>query len=52
MEVLKLPVNERKTRCLRCPEEPMEFLGYRIGRNYRPDGERDLHWDPTQQGER
>ena len=38
MEALKLPVNERKTRCLRCPEEPMEFLGYRIGRNYRPHG--------------
>ncbi len=39
MEALKLPVNERKTRCLRCPEEPMAFLGYRIGRNYRPHGE-------------
>ncbi len=38
MEELKLPVNERKTRCLRCPEEPMGFLGYRIGRNYRPKG--------------
>ena len=38
MDGLKLPVNERKTRCLRCPEEPMEFLGYRIGRNYRPTG--------------
>ena len=37
-EGLKLPVNERKTRCLRCPEEPFEFLGYRIGRNYRPHG--------------
>ena len=36
MAGLKLPVNERKTRCLRCPEEPVEFLGYRIGRNYRP----------------
>jgi len=36
MAVLKLPVNERKIRCLRCPEEPLEFLGYRIGRNYRP----------------
>ena len=35
---LKLTVNERKTRCLRCPEEPLEFLGYRIGRNYRPYG--------------
>ena len=33
-EGLKLPVNERKTQCLRCPEEPFEFLGYRIGRNY------------------
>ena len=38
MEGLKLPFNERKTRCLRCPEEPLEFLGYRIGRNYRPTG--------------
>ena len=38
MDRLKLPVNEQKTRCLRCPEEPMEFLGYRIGRNYRPNG--------------
>ena len=27
-----------KTRCLRCPEEAFEFLGYRIGRNYRPHG--------------
>ena len=31
MERLKLPVNARKTRCLRCPEEPLEFPGYRIG---------------------
>ena len=38
MTKLKLPVNEQKTRCLRCPEEPMTFLGYRIGRNYRADG--------------
>ena len=28
----------QKTRCLRCPEEPLEFLGYRIGRNYRLHG--------------
>ena len=33
---LKLVVNEGKTRCLRSPEEAFEFLGYRIGRNYRP----------------
>ena len=35
---LRLQVNERKTRCLRCPEEAFEFLGYRIGRIYRPTG--------------
>ena len=28
MDGLKLTVNEQKTRCLRCPEEPLEFLGY------------------------
>ena len=39
MQVLKLPINARKTRCLRCPEEPMEFPGYRLGRNYRPTGQ-------------
>ena len=38
MAGLKLPVNERKTRCLRCPEEAYEFLGYRIGRIDRPTG--------------
>ena len=38
MEVLKLPVNTRKTRCVRCPEEPIVFLGYRIGQNHRPTG--------------
>ena len=38
MDGLKLPVNERKTRCLRCPDEALEFLGYRIGRNYRVNG--------------
>ena len=38
MERLKLTVNEEKTRCLRCPDEALEFLGYRIGHNYRPVG--------------
>ena len=38
MSGLKLPINERKTRGLRCPEEAFEFLGYRIGRNYRRTG--------------
>ena len=35
MERLRLPINATKTRCLRVPEEPMEFLGYWIGRSYR-----------------
>ena len=35
MKRLKLPINAEKTRCCRVPEEPMTFLGYRIGRNYR-----------------
>jgi len=38
MDRLKLKLNSQKTRCLRCPEEPFEFLGYRIGWNYRPNG--------------
>ena len=37
MERLRLPINAQKTRCLAVPEEPLEFLGYRIGRNYRRD---------------
>ena len=40
MEKLRLPLNATKTRCLRSPEEPLEFLGYRIGRNYAPHGGR------------
>ena len=48
MERLKLPVNAQKTRCLRCPEESLEFLGYRIGWNYRPtDGSRYVGTRPT-----
>ena len=38
MASLRFPVNARKTRCLRCPEAPLEFLGYRIGRTCRPTG--------------
>ena len=38
MTQIRLSVNEEKTRTLRCPDEPMEFLGYRIGWNYRRDG--------------
>ena len=35
MRKLKLVINKEKTRCLRSPEEPFEFLGYRIGKNHR-----------------
>ena len=41
MERLPLPLNARKTRCVRVPEEPVEFLGYRLGRNHRPDTGRE-----------
>ena len=37
MERLRVPINATKTRSMRVPEEPLEFLGYRIGRNYRRD---------------
>ena len=48
MERLKLPVNARKTQCLRCPEKPIVFLGYRIGWNYRPtDGSRYIGTRPS-----
>ena len=48
MGKLKLPVNAQKTRCLRCPEEPLEFLEYRIGWNYRlTDGSRYIGTRPS-----
>src|SRR6266567_2588343 len=34
MNVLKLTVNEKKTKICRVPEESFDFLGYTIGRNY------------------
>ena len=40
MKRLKLPMNAEKTRCCRAPAEPVVFLGYRIGHNYRPGGHR------------
>ena len=43
MERLRLPINVTKTRSMRVPDEPLEFLGYRIGRNYRRDTGRALH---------
>ena len=48
MTRLKLPLNEHKTRCLRCPDEVLEFLGYRIGWNYRhTDGSRYIGTRPS-----
>ena len=32
---LKLPINAEKTQCHQVPEKPVEYLGYRIGQNYR-----------------
>ena len=37
MKRLKLTLNAEKTREVRVPREPLDFLGYRIGRNYRRD---------------
>jgi RNA-directed DNA polymerase len=34
MAVLKLTVNEQKTKTCQLPEESFDFLGYTIGRNY------------------
>ena len=36
MSKLKLTVNETKTRLCRLPDETFDFLGYTIGRCYRP----------------
>ena len=52
MDRLKLPINEQQTRCLRCPQEPLAFPGYRIGRHDRPYRRGILYRDPSGQGER
>ena len=49
MRRLKLPLNAEKTRCVRVPEESFDFLGYRVGRNYRRDtGRAYIGTRPTQ----
>ena len=49
MKRLKLPLNAEKTRCVRVPEESFDFLGYRVGRNYRRDtGRAYIGTRPTQ----
>jgi len=40
MEVLKLTVNEKKTKVCRVPEGSFDFLGYTIGREYSARGGR------------
>ena len=52
MERLKLPVNAQKTRCLRCPEESLEFLGTSHRLELSSHGQGPLHRYPTEQGER
>ena len=48
MAQIRLSVNYDKTRTLRSPQQPMEFLGYRIGWNYRRDGTRYIGTRPSQ----
>ncbi len=43
MKVLKLTVNEKKTKTCRAPEESFDFLGYTIGRCYS-DGLAGFTW--------
>jgi RNA-directed DNA polymerase len=38
MSKLKLTVNETKTRLCHLPDEPFDFLGYTLGRNYGSSG--------------
>lgn len=38
MDVLKLPVNTKKTWCLIFPDEVLEIFGFCSGTNYRYDG--------------
>jgi len=47
MEPLKLTSKDGKSRCLRCPDEAIEFLGYRIGCDYRPQGEATIGTRPS-----
>ena len=49
MKRLKLSLNAGKTRCVRAPEESFDFLGDRVGRNYRRDtGRACIGTCPTQ----
>jgi RNA-directed DNA polymerase len=47
MKVLKLTVNEKKTKIGRVPEESFDFLGYTIGRNYSKRTGPGLHRNAT-----
>lgn len=48
MTVLKLRVNEQKTRTCRVPEESFDFLGYTLGRCYSPrDGRAFIGTKPS-----
>ena len=49
---LKLATNTEKTHCCWVPEDSVEFLGYRIGRNYRRETGRVLHRHAPERGER
>ena len=52
MERLKLPVNARKTQCLRCPENRHRVPRVSHRLEPSPNGRKPVHWHPTEQGER
>ena len=52
MEELKLPVNERKTRCLTVSGGGVGVFRIPHWTQLSPEGEGELHWDPPQPGER
>lgn len=52
MTRLGLTVNDRKTRLVRLPEEPFDFLGYTIQRCYRRDGKSYIGTVPSRRARR
>lgn len=47
MEKIGLVINEQKTKLVKLPKEPLDFLGYRIGEMVRKDGSRYIGTKPA-----
>jgi hypothetical protein len=47
MQKLGLTVNEEKTKIIKLPEEPLDFLGYRFSTKFRKDGSKYLGTKPS-----